>query len=264
MQHGIYHNMPRAEYDAIDAINQSTLKAWGEYGLGECPASFKWHQENPKDKEAFLIGRALDVLAIEGEEAFTKGFKVYNGTRRGKEWNEFKELNIDMEILTGNEMDEVCTMRNILHYEDKKSGEWAFGRCHKAVFVTELCGELVKGEVDLFSSQSRIVRDLKTTRDNSKEFVKDAYNMGYHIQAAFYLDALQSLGEPVEQFNWITILNKEPFTVRRFYAHIESPLIEHGRRRYRELMASYVAALKENKWPGYEGITELTLPGWVK
>lgn len=250
--------MSRAEYDEIPAINQSTLKKWKEHGLGRCPKAFHYEMANNSDNDNLKLGRAIDIYCIEGQEAFDRKVVVYDGIRRGKEWSAFKELHVDHEIIKPGELESITGMAKSLKESDD---EGAYGRCTKAVFVTELCGNLVKGEIDLYSPGSRIIRDQKKTRDCTPAgFGKQAADLGYHIQAAFYLDAIQSLGEPVEQFTWITVEDFEPYLVAKYYATIDSPEIEDGRNQYRSLMLSYLAG--KHSQAGMGDIKPLTFPKW--
>ena len=204
---GIYKNMSREEYNSIPAINQSLLKKWKTHGLGRCPKAFQYELDNPSDNDNLKLGRAIDIYCIEGREAFVNKVVVFDGTRRGKEWEAFKLANAGKEIIKPAELDSILGMAKALKEADD---EGAYGRCYKAVFVSELCGHHVKGEIDLYSPGSRIIRDQKKTRDCTPEaFGKQAYELGYHIQGAFYLDALVALGEPVEQFTWITVEEEE-------------------------------------------------------
>ena len=73
--------MRREEYEAIDAVNWSTLKV-----LGKSPAHYlqRMAGEESEDTEARQRGRVLHMAVFEPER-FARSVVVYPDARRGKE-----------------------------------------------------------------------------------------------------------------------------------------------------------------------------------
>jgi hypothetical protein len=89
--------------------------------------------------------------------------------------------------------------------------------------------------------------DLKTTLDASYEgFSRQIGNMGYHIQAAFYLDVFnksQSLN--YKDFYFIAVENTAPYAVAIY--RLNSEQIEHGRIAYRSAIKQLSEYLKSGE-----------------
>ena len=72
-------------------------------------------------------------------------------------------------------------------------------------------GFIRKVRVDAYDPEKGILYDVKTTRYNSKsKFIKDAYDLGYHLQAAFYLDTLKLAGYKADYFAFLVIPSESP------------------------------------------------------
>lgn len=118
--------------------------------------------------------------------------------------------------------------------------------------------DLVPG---LDSEFRKSLADLKSTRSAAlHSFKRFAFNMGYHIQAAFDLDIyVAATGE--DRCNWCFVLqeNYAPFqTGKRL---MSQAFLELGRVEYRKLLTNYCWCLKHNTWPGYDD-TDEAIQGW--
>lgn len=95
-------------------------------------------------------------------------------------------------------------------------------------------GFVRKVRVDAYDSQG-IIYDVKTTRYNSPSmFIKDAYEYGYHLQAAFYIDTLRLAGIKADYFSFLCVPSEspnEPFAVQ-----ISDRFVEDGRALYTEVI----------------------------
>lgn len=94
--------------------------------------------------------------------------------------------------------------------------------------------------------------DLKTAVSSQPEaFRRQALRFGYHAQAALYLEALETIGEPVPEGEaYIIAVEKtrpHPVTVLR----VEADALELGRKMIRLWMERLLACERANDWPGY-------------
>jgi len=114
------------------------------------------------------------------------------------------------------------------------------------------------------SSSRCIVTDYKTAKDASpKEFARAVANYGYHVQAAWYLDAAAANGLGVDAaFVFIAQEKDPPYLVGVYQLEQEDLALGHrlaakARRTYRDCTLSGV-------WPGYptDPVT-LRLPRWA-
>jgi hypothetical protein len=256
---GIYTSMSRAEYDSIKAVNQSTLKKWVKLGLNRCPAYFFENQYEFSDSSNMRLGRVVDNLLLSGIIP-----AIYPGkTRSGKAWEEFEAQHSGGEIVLESDWRAAQGMVASLRKDDTE-GMFGDTVC-KAVLVGELCGVLCKAELDRFSHvHYQTIADIKTTDDASPKVMgKLAADLGYHFQAAFYLDLCNVLGHMAERFEWRVVERDVPHCVARYYLDINDSEIEAGRSQYRTALLSYSDALANNQWPSYGEIKKLTMPDWA-
>lgn len=112
----------------------------------------------------------------------------------------------------------------------------------------------------------RSLVDCKFTHDvTPRAFAKHAFEMGYHIQAALYLDVWNSLcgaDEPKDQFVFIACEQSEPWAVNVFTCSPD--FIELGRQHAAEMLALFARCLREDRWPAYpEHVHTLSAPRWA-
>ena len=133
----------------------------------------------------------------------------------------------------------------------------------------ESFGLPLKGRLDRLerTSSGWMILDLKTTEDASASaFQRKSYQMGYHIQAAFYCDLVAKVFgcDPSEvDFMFCAIERKRPHGIGLYKAGAD--MYELGRSQYQKALASLSYCLKEDKFPGYESqVSDLTLPSWAR
>jgi exodeoxyribonuclease VIII len=129
----------------------------------------------------------------------------------------------------------------------------------------------VKFKPDHVNDNKKIIVDLKTTKDASKEgFPKVAGDLSYHIQAAFYSDMMEKIaGDDLSyKFFFIAQEKKKPYAFNIFESSPQ--FISQGRFEYEMLLQLYKYCTENNTWPGYQvwcqnkyGILELRLPAWA-
>ena len=116
-----------------------------------------------------------------------------------------------------------------------------------------------KVRVDAYDKINGIVYDLKTTRYNDpRKFEADAYRLGYHIQAAWYLDTMNMAGLLAKAFGFLVVPSESPN--EPFAYQVTQDLIEDGRAAYSELIDGYL----EYEKSGSDAVSFLTmdLPNW--
>lgn len=134
-----------------------------------------------------------------------------------------------------------------------------------AVWTDPEFGAVCKGRFDcLIERPDRIiVADFKTTGDASPDaFGRDAAKFGYVFQMAFYRRACSVLfhGKAFDAYI-VAIESEAPYAVAVY--SIDDGTLAVGMSEVRSRMAQYAAAVKNNKWPGYDAETPLVLPAWA-
>lgn len=124
-----------------------------------------------------------------------------------------------------------------------------------------------KARLDAIGSDAewkRFIVDLKTTVDASPAgFARKAWELGYHLQAAWYVDALaESRGCGTPAFYFVAV-EKDSGLVSVHQA--TDAFLEAGREAYRKAMDQFAEAWHTGIWPGYdENIHALDVPAWVR
>lgn len=106
--------------------------------------------------------------------------------------------------------------------------------------------------------------DLKTTTDASPAgFARKAWDLGYNLQAAWYVDALaESRGCGTPAFYFIAV-EKDSGLVSVHQA--TDAFIDAGREAYRKAMDQFAESWHTGIWPGYdENIHALDVPAWAR
>ena len=105
------------------------------------------------------------------------------------------------------------------------------------------------------------VVDIKTTLDAStKAFARDAYNYGYHVQAAHYLQGVEATTGHHPKWYFLVIEKKPPYCIHIFPA--SAKFIEQGTFERAQLMEELKRCSDADAWPSYK-TEELMLPAWA-
>jgi len=262
---GIHAAFRREEYDRIERVNFSTLK-W----MAKSPAHYREVLVNPApDTDPKKVGRVVHLAAFEPER-FRSRIAVWDGgTRRGKDWDAFKERNEaeGRELLTENEYERCMAIQRAvradataMNYLQNGSGEvsllWAAP-------VNETGEEIpCKGRID-FDSQTALV-DLKTTKDASREgFGRQVVALNYHSQFAWYSDGYFKACGVRKPYVIVAVENEAPYDVVVY--RVPEIALRLGRERYDRWLDQLAFCRRHNTWPGYSGGVELELelPKWA-
>lgn len=100
--------------------------------------------------------------------------------------------------------------------------------------------------------------ELKTCRGVTENMMRSTtYQFGYHRQTAYYVDveSMATGRSPRETAQTVWVTKEAPFIARvsEVYGTIpERSFIEAGRNGYREALATFTQAYRENQWDAYE------------
>jgi hypothetical protein len=259
MTPGIYHNLSRAEYDAIPALNQSTVK---KFGRARSP--YHYRNEKPRKQTAeMMIGSAVDCLLFTPER-YADEYAVWDGERRGSDWKAFKAENQGKSILNASEFDRVegC-IRALKSQPDFNDAT----RVCKFQVAAWCAAEInMKALIDMLPPvEVGWVFDLKTAGSaEAGEFGKQCYDLGYDIQAAWTLRILELLGQPRTHFGFYIVENDEPFAVNRLHFRADSREINDAEGRADAIAQRYEECRSENLWPDYDPTWKpIKLPPWA-
>lgn len=273
MKDGIFPGLPRAQYDAIEAVNISLLLE-GRKSM----ASLKYARDNPKPAtDDLTLGIMLHKAVLE-PSVFDKDVAESESkiiifphpdceakVRRWKDWDAFARKHQNERILTEKEYadetgmrKEAIAMRDALRafppmgemLNSKGAGELT------CVWTDKETGLRCKRLIDRVNEWHgyTAVLEVKTCQDARKEhFAKSISKFGYHIAAAWTLEALNcAAGEVDRRFFWVCVEKSPPYLCQWHDAHDENDtLIDEGRKVFRRLLNEYASCKKSDKWPGY-------------
>ncbi len=255
--------MKRTDYDAIDAVNWSSLKH-----MGDSPLHYRHRLTEPReDTDAMLLGRAVHTACLEPDR-FPLDYAVWTGGRRaGKEWDAYCAANEGRDILREQDYLEVCVIRDAVRRHPLAVPYLlAPGPCETGIqWTDEATGLACKGRLDKVATidGGKVLVDLKTARDiKARVFGSHAAKLGYHAQVAFYFDGLVALGQAPTRAVFVVVENKAPYDVAVYVA--TEDVLWAGREEYRALLGQLVRCRESDTWPGrYAEEQELVLPAWL-
>tara|TARA_A100000172_G_scaffold80691_1_gene70971 strand:+ start:239 stop:1033 length:795 start_codon:yes stop_codon:yes gene_type:complete len=181
-------------YEDCMYMSNSMLKTFIE----KCPKYYVHRLENPiRPTAAMKFGTAFHMLMLEGVKKFKENYieepDVDKRTTLGKSTLiKFNERLGDKQTVSRKDNNKLLSMYQQLqeskHYsliDDCNEIEQIYLWKNKDVDM------LCKGKLDAVNTKDKYIVDLKTTRNASPEnFTELIMNAKYHMQAAYYLDAL--------------------------------------------------------------------------
>lgn len=256
---GVHRNIAESVYRSWPAVNQSTLKA------GETMAHVRYGMDNPrKTTPAMMMGSALD-FALTDPKGFLDRYALGpEGNRGTKKWDEAQEADSRI-LLKPSEWGDVLGMAESLRRHPAASRLFAAPGDLQVSLLwrDEATGLMCKARLDFLPRDLPFVVDLKSTADASPEaFARTALNMGYHKQAAWYLDGAAACGLSVEKFIIPAVEQDAPYPVAVY--DLGAASIELGRIKNREALNAYAHAQKTGVWAGFSNIVQpLEVPAWA-
>jgi PDDEXK-like domain of unknown function (DUF3799) len=250
--------MTREEYEQIDAVNWTTLKA-----MRQSPKHYRYHAAHPtEDTAAMAMGRAVHTAVLEPDR-FPLDYAVWKGDRRaGKEWEAFRAANADRTILRADEYAYCLEIRDAVRAHPVAKHLLEAGEAEKTILWTDdATGLACKGRIDWLNGIG--LCDLKTTADlDPLRFGATAARMGYHCQLAFYRRGLAANGvqAPVKI---MAVEKSAPYDTAVFT--LDEDTLYAGDEEVSELLRRVVECRAANAWPGRfgDGEAPLTLPAWA-
>jgi PDDEXK-like uncharacterized protein DUF3799 len=247
----------RAEYDALPGVNWSTLKH-----MQRSPAHYRYALENGTQPhtDAMALGTVTHLAVFEPEKLETH-VAVWEGRRAGAEWESFRDAALDAgQELIKAEPFQLAQRLGMLARE--AAGKLlSAGQSEVPLTWTHTNGLFGKGRLDHISRGYGII-DLKTCVDASPiGFGRRAAALGYHIQAAYYVDGAEKAGWGRLPYTILAIEKTAPHGCA-LYTVTEDHL-DLGRSIYEPLLDQVKACLDKGAWPAYAP-SVLTLPKWAE
>lgn len=256
---GIYYGVSFEDYVKIDAVNSSSLK-----NMIVSPRNYvRMKAIKRKPSRAMELGTFFHSMVLEPD---SHGLKCYEGTKRGKAWEEFKEENDGCSIVSKSEvggLNEMAVSFSCNH-EARKWIDLQNGDSEVTIiFVEQLTGILCKARIDFLDKACRFFTDLKTSRAvDTHGFTRQFTTMNYHFQFAFYQMAINSVYGVWPDAKCVAVQNCEPYDT---VCYNVSPLaLTEGKKLVLDSLAKLQECQKLGVWPGICNETiELDLAPWA-
>ncbi len=212
--------------------------------------------------EPQIIGSAVDVLLISGEDEFDKNFMIYSSfekrTKEAKaEWaallEKARSLNktlIDKESV---EIAQKC-VTSIRENEPAQPFLNMRRRHQKLLWKDKYTGLPCVGYTDwdcIVNDQLFIV-DLKTSNSaDPEDFTKAVWKYQYYIQVGSYLEGYKNMFYQFPYFLFLTVETVEPYNVSLNF--VEGKYAEFCREEFLGTLKAFKQCLDKNLWhQGYE------------
>lgn len=286
-----YHNFgPGKEVISGGKLNGYVLSRSELRAFGRNPS--KWKRKKQKDTtEAMRYGNLLDAMLLapdyfesnftrrpdtypaEGKKGEPTTEKPWSGNSTWcKEWTE-KTLKMGLtpfktedetaaraaidRMMEDSDIERVIRYSTkqvfiVVHYNDPKTG---------LVVPVKILVDIVPGS----KPENDSLADLKSAADACGEtWPSHVFKMGYHYQAAMYLDAYNACtGEDRQLFRHIVSESEEPYEPA--LRCLSSEFIELGRNEYQRDLELFCQCVVTDGWPGYKhesGSRMVLTGGW--
>lgn len=256
-------------------LSYSSIKRFGQSPLHYIHYLMGKRVETP----ALIFGTLVDLMLFTPEEVpkrFVIPPEINRRSNAGKaEWAKWVEDNADSKYVTQEDFDkgermvdslktnplsakiinDTTTTQRRLQWNEKKVGTMEVN----LPFVGYLDGEV--GDEKIW--------DLKTTTDaHPDKFMRDAFNYGYHIQAAMYLKGIARTKLKFPDFYHVVVEKSEPYGVSVHLASNDFKAL--GKQQYEQYLMEFRYCMEEQLFhQSYEfravgDYYPLDLPGYAK
>ncbi len=244
LEPGIYRDMSFADYLAIDAVNNSSLKA-----MATSAKTYKHNLTHGREgSSAMLVGRMAHTGTLERKQLL-KEYAIYPGkVRRGKQYDAFAAVNPGKTIVLESEWDKAAGIADAVMANDEARNLLVGTDTEVSiVWRHEASDTLCKARLDADCATSIV--DLKSTRHATpRAFANDAAKLYYHVQAAFYADAYAAATGKRKPFRFIAAQSSPPHEVAVY--RVSDRLLAAGRKLYEAWLNQLWLCREHNEWPG--------------
>lgn len=273
---GIQYNLPMERYLAAPGISKSLLDKFRR-----CPLEAWEHQQGLLKDEptpAMLMGKLTDEAIFNPSNA-TNLYYVYPETYEAivkkkvvvKDWSgnatyckQWKAKHSDRTCITSEEERTLFRMVDAVHADKDAAALLKGAQYQVSLFAKhDRTGLLRKGRPD--GMAARYILDLKKVVDAHTDALSKAIGKYYwYVQAAYYIDLANALGQSIDDFYFIAVEESErpKVNVRRLRQHA----IDLGRWVYERDLHQYSECNTAGNWPGYGGVGDsieyIDVPHW--
>lgn len=256
--------MEAAAYHSSAGISKHGLDL-----IRHAPALYVHRKSNPEEQTpAMRWGTLAHTVILEPDKFDDEVFVLPPCDRRTKEGKETYAQ--AMREAAGRT---IITMDEAQQLEGMKDAFYADKACRNAVqnieyveaslyWIDQVQDVQCRARMDAIRKDGVIV-DYKTTDNASPSaFLRSVMSFRYHVQAAFYLDALKAVTGQDGTFLLVAQEKKPPYLSCVYI--VGQDMVEQGRREYMQDLKTYRRCFDTGDWPGISAYPmELNLPKWA-
>jgi exodeoxyribonuclease VIII len=254
-------------------LDREFISASGLKAIAKSPRHY-WHRYlNPnyiaEDSPAMAFGNLVHTLILE-PATFTQRYAIApecdRRTKEGKQtYADFEANSIGKEVVSNADYLLAWLMVAEAKSNPIVSDLLEFSIMEK-VYTFDVFGTPCKMRADAINDLDSCIIDIKTCKDASPAaFGRDAYNLGYLLQAAFYLDGYYlATGINLKRFIFVAMEKSAPFITAVYELTAEQ--IEIGRQQYLAALQTFKNCKETGNFMEAYGneIQPLQLPNWVR
>jgi hypothetical protein len=257
---GIY-DLEASYYHSIEAMNKSSLVYFDR-----SPAHYQAYlkEGGMVPTRDMLIGTAFDLLVFSPERFKTQVVVDLTTNKNKKEYKVWREAQADDAVIISQaSYDNVRRMRDEMMKKEQIAELMTEGYGQRSVFWQDPRTNIwCKARPDWITPQA-ITVDLKKARDASyRGFGRQAGNLKYHWQAAWYLMGL-TLVTGIEHldFRFVAVEDKPPYESAVYRCDLDQ--IKTAQDHMEMLLDKFEMCVEHNWWPGYpDELQDLGIPIW--
>jgi hypothetical protein len=263
---GIYV-MSNKDYHA-DPIEGGSLSSTGAKKLStKTPAHFKWDMDHPVHKDTFDFGTAAHSLILEGDNS---GIVIVNAdswrTKAAQEQRDAAHAHGKTPMLI-KDYEQVEAMAEQIKNHPDAMTLLSDGKPELSGFWQHETGIWLRVRFDWLPNHrgpGLILSDYKTAVSADPiKFAKACADLGYHQQAAWYIDAAVAFGlSPDPAFAFIVQEKTAPYLVN--VIELDTKAIDLGRAQNEKAIRLYQDCKTANRWPGYPLSEPIPLPRYAE
>jgi hypothetical protein len=258
---GFYEHLPFADYQAIEAMNYSTLK-WME----RSPMAYRHNRDNPSEPTApMLLGNAIHKAILEPSLA---NFAVWPGPgiRAGNAYKDWCGANKGKTLLNQKEFDHVEGVARAVHANPLAHKYLRYVRAEVTmVWKNPSFKRDMKARIDAITDleDEQYLVSLKSTADcRDFRFASQYAKFCYHAQDAIYQDGFFRLTGTLPRMVTIAVESKPPYESAVY--SIPNDTLRQGQQLVSKWLERLAECERTNKWPpAVESEQDLILPAWA-
>jgi hypothetical protein len=266
--------LPAVDYHALRALSASGAWLLAE----ECPAKFLWRSPwnplyMPEAKTEFDLGVAAHLAVLEPQHQADSVVLIEAGDYRSSRARDARDAAraAGKVPLLPYQLDIISAIAGSIRAHPIAAEAFKGGDAEVTLTWRDPgTGIPCKARPDYLPAHRRWLVDLKTAQSaNPRTWRDQAYRLGYHARAAWYLGGAESVLGHVPQEYWFVIVENEPPYLVSVITFDEEALA-WGRIASRKACALFARSAAANDWPGYsepgqnrDRAFRISLPSWA-